>query len=161
MGWCVFTHSIRGAERARESTGRMASSFFLIQKPAAMPGSEPFSAFFAADIRAPFFSADVLKKCALVGMHVMAAEGRVESKTCGDMVAQRVQFGKVRMKLGLTTKASHRVSLAKTMCATARCTSSGCMGLVTRSVSLLGGLGACEGGIKLSHCTGYVVPGNA
>ena len=26
---------------------------------------------------------------------------------------------------------------------------------------LSGGLGACENGIKLSHCPGFVVPGNA
>ena len=55
-----------------------------------MPGSETFSHYFAADIRTPLFSADVLKKCALVGMHLLAEEGRVESSGCrspdlGDM----------------------------------------------------------------------------
>ena len=30
-----------------------------------------------------------------------------------------------------------------------------------RRVSLLGGLGACEAGIQLSRCPGYVVSGNA
>ena len=41
--------------------------FFLIQKePATVPGSETFSPFFNADIRTPLFSADVLKKCALI-----------------------------------------------------------------------------------------------
>ena len=54
--------------------------FFLIQtEPATMPGSETFSPFFAADIRTPLFSADVLKKCALIGMLLIAEEGSVES----------------------------------------------------------------------------------
>ena len=35
----------------------------------------------------------------------------------------------------------------------------GLYGLVARS--LLEGLGACEGGVKLSHCPGCAVPGNA
>ena len=40
--------------------------FFLFQKePATVPVSETFSPFINADIRTPFSSADVLKKCAL------------------------------------------------------------------------------------------------
>ena len=35
-----------------------------------------FSPFFNADIRTPFFSADVLKKCALLALHLVAEEGR-------------------------------------------------------------------------------------
>ena len=51
--------------------------FFLIQKePAAMPGSETSSPFFTADIRTSSFSAEVLKKCALIGMHLRAEEER-------------------------------------------------------------------------------------
>ena len=51
--------------------------FFLIQKePATVPGSETFSPFFNADIRTSLFSADVLKKCALLALHVIAEEGR-------------------------------------------------------------------------------------
>ena len=51
--------------------------FFLIQKDlASMPVIETFSSFFTADIGTPFFSADVLKKCALMGMHQTAEEGR-------------------------------------------------------------------------------------
>ena len=44
-----------------------------------MPGSETVGPFFAADIRTPFFSADVLK-CALVGMHLISEKkrGRIE-----------------------------------------------------------------------------------
>ena len=41
-----------------------------------MPGSETFSPFFNADIGAPLFSADVLKKCALIAFHVVVEEGR-------------------------------------------------------------------------------------
>ena len=99
-----------------------------------MPGSETFSPFFAADIRTPFFSADVLKKFALIVMHLTAEEvGRVVvilliQETRGDTVAQRVQYGKVRMKLGLKTTAFRRVSLEGTLCAMVRCTSSGCVG---------------------------------
>ena len=41
-----------------------------------MPGSETFSPFFNDDIRTPLFSADVLKKCALIALHVIAEGGR-------------------------------------------------------------------------------------
>ena len=51
--------------------------FFRIQKePATVQDSETFSPFFNADIRAPLFSADVLKKCALIALPVVAEEGR-------------------------------------------------------------------------------------
>ena len=61
------------------STGRTASSFFLIQKePETMQDSDTFSPFINADIRTPFFSADVLKKCALIALHFIAEEGRGE-----------------------------------------------------------------------------------
>ena len=50
--------------------------FFLVQKePASMPGSETVSPFLNADIRTSFFSVDVLKKCALIALHLIA-EGR-------------------------------------------------------------------------------------
>ena len=55
----------------------MTSFFFLIQEElATVPDSETFSLFNNADIRTPFFSADVLEKCALVVMHLIAEEGR-------------------------------------------------------------------------------------
>ena len=42
-----------------------------------MLGSATFNPFFNADIRTPPFSADVLKKCALlIALHVLAEEGR-------------------------------------------------------------------------------------
>ena len=57
--------------------------FFLIQKePALAPVDETVSPFFDADIRAPFFSADVLKKCAFIALHVIAEEGRGGEDGC-------------------------------------------------------------------------------
>ena len=51
--------------------------FFLIQQePAIAPNSETFSPCTNPDIRTSLFSADVLKKCALIALHVMAKEGR-------------------------------------------------------------------------------------
>ena len=43
--------------------------------------------------------------------------------------AQRVQCGRVKAKLGRETKMRPLAALVKAMCATMRCTSSGCMGL--------------------------------
>ena len=56
--------------------------FFMIRKElVTMPGSETFFALSSllTSARLFFFFADVLKKCALVGMHLIAEEGRVES----------------------------------------------------------------------------------
>ena len=51
--------------------------FFLMQEEVAtVLGSETFSPFFNADIRTYLFSADVLKKCAVTALHVIAEEGR-------------------------------------------------------------------------------------
>ena len=73
----MFTRSIHGVECAREILPHGELFVFLIQKePAVVSGSENFSPFFNADIRTPFFSADVLKKCALIALHVIAEEGR-------------------------------------------------------------------------------------
>ena len=53
--------------------------FFLIQKETAIvPNSEAVCPFFHADIRTPFFSAEVLKKCAPIALHIVAG-GRAES----------------------------------------------------------------------------------
>ena len=58
--------------------------FFLMQKePATMQGSETLGPFFSADIRAPpLFSADVLKKCALLVLHQIAEEERGGEDGC-------------------------------------------------------------------------------
>ena len=47
-----------------------------------MLGGETFGHFFAADIRTPFFSVDILKKRALIGMHLIAEEGRGGKSAC-------------------------------------------------------------------------------
>ena len=60
-------------------------------------------------------------------MHLIADEGRGG--------AQRVQCGKVMVKRGMKTKGVLEVILERTMGATMRCTSSGCVGLVTRSLA--------------------------
>ena len=138
--------------------------FFLIKKePATMPGGVTFSPFFTANVRTSFFFVGVLKKCALIAMHFIAEEERGGCRTPGlgntwRFGCPRIRCGRVRMKvkLGVRTKAFLQVFLERIVCATVRCTSLGCVGLVT----LLGGLVACERGVKLSHCPGYV-PGNA
>ena len=57
--------------------------FFLIKKELeTMPGSETFGPFFAADIHTPFFSGDVLKKCAPIATHLIAEEGRGGESGC-------------------------------------------------------------------------------
>ena len=57
--------------------------FFMIQKePATVPGSETFSPFFNADIRTSLFFADVLKKCALIALQIIAEGGRDEEVGC-------------------------------------------------------------------------------
>ena len=81
--------------------------FFLIQKePATVPGSETFSPFLNADIRTPFFSADVLKKCALLALHFIAEQGSGGEDGCpapdpGDewKLGCPIQCGKVRRSL--------------------------------------------------------------
>ena len=50
----------------------------------------------------------------------------------GKWAAQRVQSGRVKAKPGRKTKAFLQVIFEKAMCATMRCTSSGCMGLVDK-----------------------------
>ena len=47
--------------------------FFLIQQAIA-PNNETFSPLINPVIRFPCFSADVLEKCALIALHVMAEE---------------------------------------------------------------------------------------
>ena len=81
--------------------------------------------------------------------------------TNGKWAAHRVHWERSKAKLGRKTKVRLLVALVKAMCATVRCTSPGCMGLVTRSLSFLEGLGACEGGVELPHGPRHAVPGNA
>ena len=62
---CVFTHSIRGVECASEVRAAWRALFLPdAERAGKMWVNESFSPFFAAAIRTPYFSADVLKKCA-------------------------------------------------------------------------------------------------
>ena len=64
----------------------------------------------------------------------------------------------MKAKRGRKTKMRPLVALVKAMCATTRCTSLGCVGLVTRSFFPTG-LGAGIGCIELSHGPAQSVPG--
>ena len=144
-----YMDPIRGVECVREVRTLWLILFRLFRRsrrrcrvlrPSA-PSSMPTSA-------SPFFSADVLKKCALVALHSIAEEGSGGENGCQapDMLliqettvnwaVQRVHCGKVRVKLGPKTKAFLHVILKSAMCATSRCKSLGCMGLVTGSLFL-------------------------
>ena len=71
---CVFTNSVHGVKCTREVRAAWRA-FFLVQKePATVPVSETFSPFFNADICTPLSSADVLKKCPLIALHVIKEE---------------------------------------------------------------------------------------
>ena len=122
--------------------------FFLIQKePATVRLSVPSSRLTSvppSSLPSPFlFSADVLKKCALVALHPLCGKKEEAEKmdvmllfwgTNGKWAAQRVQCGRVKAKLGRNTKLRPLLALVNAMWATMRCTSSGCMGLVARSL---------------------------
>ena len=73
-------------------------------------GGETFSPFLNADIRTSLFSADVLKKCALIigFAHIIAEEGKGGEDGCQAP-------GKVRVKLGQKMKACFQVSLEEAM----------------------------------------------
>ena len=108
--------------------------FFLIRnEPASTPGSETFSTFFNADIRTLLFSPDVLKKCALIALYVIEEQGR-DGDGCHVSGLLRAQCGRVKAKLGRKTKVCLQVGLGTATWVTVRCTSSGCAGLVARSL---------------------------
>ena len=76
-----WTVCLRTASMKYGPHGKLFS--FLIQKePATMLGSETFSAFFNADIRTSLFSADVLKNCALIAMHIIEEEREGREDGC-------------------------------------------------------------------------------
>ena len=105
-----------------------------------MPGSEIFSPFFGHPHA--FFSLWMSSRSArslpCTSQWKKEEVGRVVVvvlliwKIRGDSVARRARRGKVKVKHVLKTEASHQGFLERTMRATKRCTSSGCMGLVTR-----------------------------
>ena len=113
--------------------------FFLIQRePALAPVDETFSPFFKAAI--------CLQKSSRSARLSLCTQSRKKEEaekmdvmllvwgTNGKWVAQRAECGRVKAKLGRKTKVCLPVALEKAKCATKRCTSSGCMGLVARSL---------------------------
>ena len=68
--------------------------FFLIQKEQAIaPNNETFSPFINADIRTPFFSADVLKKCALIALHLDCGRKEEMERDVMSLVWGRMEDG--------------------------------------------------------------------
>ena len=118
----------------------------------------------------PFFSADVLKKCALIALHLIAEEGSGGEDGChASGLGDEWEMGGPKSAMwesegeawsedeSVSSDGSGEGNCGQRM----RCTSSGCMGLVARSLSLLAGLVAGEGGFELPHGPGHAVPGNA
>ena len=77
-----------------------------------MLDSETFS-LHQSDIRTPLFSVDLLKKYALLALHVIAEEGRDP----GLGGCPKVQSGKVKAKLGRRMKVRLLAPLVKAMSA--------------------------------------------
>ena len=85
--------------------------FFVVKKEQAIaPSNETFSPFINPSIRFACFSCDVLKKCALMALHVMAEEAvgmDFKSLSWGKnerWAAKVIQYGRVKAKLGRKTK---------------------------------------------------------
>ena len=121
---CVFTHSIVEWNVPGKYGPHGELFFFPIQKEPALPlVGETFSPFLDADIRTSFFSAEVLKKCALVALHIITEEGEGGEDGChapdlgasGKWATQRVQCGRVRAKLGQKTNACLQVFFEEAM----------------------------------------------
>ena len=114
--------------------------FFLIQKEeqSIAPNNETFSPFINLGIRFTCFSADVLKKCALIALYVMSEEAvsgdGFQVLELGEVWKMACQSSPVWERFGRKTKMCLQVALGKGMCATMRCTSLGCMDPVTRSL---------------------------
>ena len=106
--------------------GRSELFFFLVKKkPTLLPDGENFSPFVNADICTHLFSADVVKKCALIALHLIAEEGRDGEDGChapgrGDewkVGCPQNPMWRVKAKCGLKTEMRPPVALVKAMCA--------------------------------------------
>ena len=85
--WFQWTVSLRTASTEWNVPGKYRPHgelfFFLIQKETAIvPNSEAVCPFFHADIRTPFFTAEVLKKCAPIALHIVAEDGEGGEDGC-------------------------------------------------------------------------------
>ena len=140
----------------------------MIQKePAARLGSRTFSPFFDADIRTPVFSADFLKKCALMALHAIAEEGR-DGDGChvpglGDEWKMGCPKCPMRESEGEVWSEDESVS------STGSCECNVCndalhvIGLQRawwQDLTFPVRLGVGTGGIELSHGPGHAVPRN-
>ena len=114
------------------------------------------------------FSADVLKKCALLALHVIAQEGR-DGDGChvpglGDEwkmeLHQCAQCGRVKAKLGRTTNVCPLEALVKAVWVQRCVARHRVVWAWGQDLSFLAGLGAGKGGIELSHGPGHAMPGN-
>ena len=130
--------------------------------------ARPFSTFSAADIRTPFFSADVLKKCALIARHLLAEEGRGgESGSQAPDLGDAWRFGCPKSPMweseGEAWSEDETVSSSDSREDTVCNEALHVIGLYGPgdkiSLSLPEELGVCEGGIKLSP--GHAGPGTA
>ena len=157
----MFIHSIHGVECAREVRAAWRALFL----PDSEGADNDAGPFFAADIRTFFFSADVFKKCALLALHSIAEEGRgVESGHQVPDQGDEGEFGCPKSPLWESEvevwsedeSDSSSNSREESVCNEALQV----IGLYGQRLSLPEGLGACEGGIKLSHGPGHAVPGN-
>ena len=116
--------------------------FFLVQKERAnAPSNETVSLFINPGIRFAFFSADILKKCAPTALHVMAEEGRngegchvPELREERDMGCPKSPMWESGDEAWSEDESVLPMGHEKAMGTTMRCTSSGCMGLVARSL---------------------------
>ena len=140
-GQCVFTHCVHGVECDREV--RAAWLFFLLvqTEQATVPVGETFSPFINADIRTT--SSLLMSPRSVHSSPCTKLRKKEETVmdvtslvwgTNGKWAAQRAKSGRVKATRGRKTKVRPPAALVKVMCATTRCTSLGCMGLVTRSL---------------------------
>ena len=168
-GQCVFTHSFHGVECAREVWAAWrALFFFLIQKePATEQVGETFSLFFNADIRTSF-SADVLKKCALLALHIIAEEERdgdgFEVRVLGDEWKMGCPESPTWESEGEAWSEDEDASSGSSREGNVCNDSLHVVGLhgPRDKISLYpAGVGVGNGGTKLSHGPGHAVPGNA
>ena len=157
-----------GVERARELRAAWRALFLPDSEATTMPGSKTFSPSFTADIRTPISLCWYSQEVRAYRHALNSGRGKrwrdwlfPDLGNTWRLGCPQSNVGKWGWSLGWRLKRFLKCFAREQLCATVRCTSSGCMGLVARSLSPAGGLGACEGGVKLSHCPGYVVPGNA